>query len=93
MLDFVGVPESLGERLRAQANLTADETSLGVLVNDMAGWLMASRSTSTIKKYSSYFKRFKAFMISHNKSYLPARDIDVALFCTHLLNGNASVAL
>ena len=60
------------------------------LIRQMPSFLFKSRSDNTVKKYKSYFNRFKLFMQQHNKPFLPARGLDVAIFCVHLLTGNTS---
>ena len=67
-----------------------DEVTLCGLADDLAECLVSARSVSTIKKYSGYFKRFQTFMVTHNRSHLPARSIDVALLLTNLLSAKGS---
>ena len=56
----------------------------------MPDYLKASKSNNTTKKYELYFKKFKDFMISQGKQYLPAKDFLVSLFVVHLIDTNVS---
>lgn len=87
---FVGVPASLREALGDEARLEPSEHEMQHMLDAMPTWLMSAKSTNTTKKYHSYFNRFRDFMLKHNKVALPARSIDVALFCTYLLECHVS---
>ena len=88
---FTGIPQSLRAVLFKEAGLGPDETDLRCIVEqDMPRWLLCARSDNTVKKHSSYFGHFCKYMNSHKRSSLPARSIDVAMYCTHLLNINKS---
>ena len=89
-LIFLGISESLKRELSNEANLRPDEFELRNLLNDVPRWLLNAKSTNTVKKYSSYFKKFQNFMITINKCCLPSRSIDVVFFCTKLLNDKTS---
>ena len=75
------------------AGLQNQEHELTGLARDMSTYLTESRSSSTNSKYLGYFRRFKDFMISHGKSYLPCTGINLSLFLVSLLNKNSTFSV
>jgi hypothetical protein len=84
------VHDDLSRALESVAGLGSEDEYFLTLVRQMPSFLFKSKSDNTVKKYRSYFNRFKLFMQRHGKQHLPARDIDVAIFCVHLLSIGAS---
>lgn len=89
-LIFADGVEGLRDVLNLRCDLSDSDVYMKGLLEKMPDYLIASKSSSTTKKYQSYFNKFKIFMSEHNKSYLPASDMNVALFVVHLLNNNSS---
>ena len=88
--DLSGGSNDLTSVLEACSGLTNDDTYLRSLVTKMPDYLKASKSNNTTKKYELYLKKFKDFMISRGKQYLPAKDFLVSLFVVHLIDTNVS---
>jgi len=89
-LIFADGVDGLGDVLKFRSGLSDSDVYMMGLLEKMPEYLIASKSSSTTLKYRSYFNKFKVFMSEYKKSYLPASDMNVALFIVHLLNNNCS---
>ena len=77
-------------QLKVQADLDNTDCYLKGLFEQLPEQLLASRSNNTVTKYQGYYKRFKQFMIKHDKPYLPCNGTYISLFIVHLLNSKSS---
>ena len=75
------------------ADLKGQDRELIGLAEDMSGYLTESRSSSTNSKYTGYFRRFREFMVSHGRSYLPCSGMNLSLFLVSLLNKNCTFSV
>ena len=68
-------------------------TNLWNLWNEIPSVLKSSRATNTIRKYDSYFKRFKEWTSSYRLSSLPSNYETCAVFIIYHLQAGSSYAV
>ena len=73
-----------------EVELGCDDVEMRVLLEDLPGWLIASKASATVNKYKTYYAKYKQFMQRNNKDHLPASGFHVCLFCVYLLNAKVS---
>ena len=66
------------------------KNELSLLENELHGYLLLSRSDSTVRKYSNYYELWKIWAARYEVTPLPADDKNVALFLVGLLREGKS---
>ncbi len=87
---------STGDHIKA--SIEADLRTAGlrltpesdVLCGKMRDYLLQSRGTQTVKKYSYSLNKWSKYCSNNNISALPAQPVCIALYLTALLDGGAS---
>lgn len=86
MRSFIGI--GLKRSVREALDSVGCGTSTGI--DSMCKYLVSSRSESTVRKYYSYFQKWKRFCSENGFTCMPAQPIHVAMYITRLMDSQSS---
>lgn len=94
--NFIRIVAGLNLRQTIDAEIAAagiPDVNLRSLADQMAGFLVDSRSENTNKKYFHYFNKWKTFAKNLEVTDIPASPIVVSLYLTQLIDNKCSYSV
>ena len=62
-------------------------------LNSMCGYIPQSKSDGTVKKYNSFFKKWRVYRDKNSYETMPAQPIHITLYLTELLDKGATYSV